>query len=135
MDDFLKGFYMSKKVLLGFVSLAMMFSLLGCSSGPVSPQKPWKTKMGDLVWVEDAKIDYVYKVVLKTLDEMKFNVTKDQQDGLSGEIQAKTLANEKVFIELKAESADWTRVKIRVGFYWTKQDEARVIYERIKQNM
>ena len=126
---------MSKKVLLSVVSLAMMISLLGCSSGPVSPQKPWSTKMGELVWVEDAKIDYVYKVVIKTLEEMKFNVTKEQQDGLSGEIQAKTLTNKVVFIDLKAETADWTRVKIRVGFYWKNQDEARVIYERIQQNL
>ncbi|MBN2589997.1 MAG: DUF3568 family protein [Sedimentisphaerales bacterium] len=126
---------MSKKVLLGIVSLAMMFSLLGCSSGPTSPQKPWSSKMGELVWVEDAKIDYVYKVVIKTLEEMKFNVTKDNHDGLSGEIQAKTLTNKVVFIDLKAETADWTRVKIRVGFYWTNKDEARVIYERIKQNL
>ena len=126
---------MSNKVLLSLVSFAMMFSLLGCSSGPVSPQKPWTTKMGDLVWVEDAKIDYVYKVTLKTLDEMKFNVVKDSQDGLTAEIQAKTLKNEKVYLNMSAETADWTRVKIRVGFYWMKEDQARVIYERIKQNL
>ena len=126
---------MSNKLFLSIVLLAMMVSLPGCSSGPTSPQKPWSTKMGELVWVEDAKIDYVYGVVIKTLEEMKFNVTKEMQDGLSGEIQAKTLTNEKVFIDLSAESADWTRVKIRVGFYWTKKDQARVIYERIKQNL
>lgn len=126
---------MLKKVVLSVVLLAMMVSLLGCSSGPVSPQKPWSSKMGELVWVEDAKIDYVYKTIIKTLDEMKFNVTKEQQDGLSGEIQAKTLTNKEVSIDLKAETADWTRVKIRVGFYWTNKDEARVVYERIKQNL
>lgn len=135
MDDFLKGLYMSKKVLLGVVSFAMMFSVLGCSSGPTSPQKPWSNKMGELVWVEDAKIDYVNKTVLKTLKEMKFTVTKERQDGLSGEIQAKTLSNKKVYIDLKAETAEWTRVTIRVGFYWTNQDEARVIYDRIKEEL
>ncbi len=91
--------------------------------------------MGDLVWVEDAKIDTVYKTVLKTLDEMKFTVTRNQQDGLSGEIIAKTLNNKKITIHLSAETADWTRVSIRVGFYWTNEDEARVIYERIHKNL
>ena len=126
---------MSNKAALSLLSLVMIFVLVGCSSGPVSPQKPWTTVNGDLVWVEDSNIDYVYKTVLKTLDEMKFNVTKDQQDGLSGEITAKTLDNKKVVILLKAETADWTRVTIRVGFYWTNQDEARVIYDRIKQTL
>ncbi len=126
---------MSKKVLLSVVLLAMMVSFLGCSSGPVSPQKPWSTKMGELVWVEDAKIDYVYKTVIKTLEDMNFNVTKDNHDGLTGEIVAKTLKKKTVSIDLNAETADWTRVKIRVGFYWTNKDEARVIYERIKQNL
>ena len=126
---------MLRKTGLGIFSLVMIFSLVGCSSGPVSPQKPWTTAFGDLVWVEDAKIDYVYQVVLKTLGEMKFNVTKEMQDGLSGEITAKTLTNKKVVIKLKAETADWTRVSIQVGFQLSNQEQARVIYERIKQNL
>ena len=126
---------MMYKASLSVLAAVMAFSLLGCSSGPVAPQKPWTNAMGDLVWVEDAKIDKVYKAVLETLDDMKFSVTKEQQDGLSGEVLAKTLNNKKIVINLSAETADWTRVSIRVGFYWTNEDEARVIYERIHKNL
>jgi hypothetical protein len=126
---------MLQKAYLSVLAAAAAFSLFGCASGPVSPQKPWTNAKGDLVWVEDAPIDKVYKAVLITLDEMKFSVTKDQQDGLSGEVIAKTLNNKKIEIHLSAETAEWTRVSIRVGFYWTNQDEARVIYERIHKNL
>jgi len=126
---------MLNKASLGLLSFFMILVLMGCSSSPVSPQKPWTTVNGDLIWVEDSNIDYMYKTILRTLEEMKFSLTKEQQDGLSGEITAKTLTNKKVQIMLKAETADWTRITIRVGFYWTNQDQARVIYDRIKQNL
>jgi hypothetical protein len=126
---------MLKKASLGALTSVLLLGLFGCASGPVSPQKPWTNTLGELVWVEDAKIDTVYKAVLKTLDEMKFSVTRDEQDGLSGEVIAKTLNNKKIVIYLKAETADWTRVTVRVGFYWTNQDEARVIYERVHKNL
>jgi hypothetical protein len=126
---------MIKKASFGVLAVSMVLSLFGCSNGPVAPQKPWTNTWGDLVWVEDAKIDTVYKTVLKTLDEMKFTVTREQQDGLSGEVIAKTLNNKKIVIHLSAETADWTRVSISVGFYWMNEDEARVIYERIHKNL
>ena len=67
---------MVKKACLSALMATMFIGLFGCSSGPLQPQKPWTNTFGELVWVEDANIDKVYKTVLKTLDEMKFTTTQ-----------------------------------------------------------
>ena len=124
---------MLEKASLALFSGLMILAILGCSSGPMSPQKPWTAILGDLVWVEEANIDIVYNAVTKTLEDMKFSLTKQQYDGLSGVVTAKSLENKLITIRLRAETADWTRVSIRVGKYLSDADKARVVYERIEQ--
>ena len=115
-------------------SCMMVLVLLGCSSKPVSPQKPWVPIYGDLVWVESANIETVYESVLKTVKGMELSMTKQEQDGLTGVVVAKTLGDKRVTIKLQAETVETTRVSIRVGF-WADEKKARVIYSRIKENL
>jgi len=112
----------------------VLILVVGCSSAPVSPQKPWVPISGNLVWVDSADIDTVYKAVLGTVKEMELSVIKQRQDHLSGVVVAKTSTGKQITIKLQAETAETTRVSIRVGF-WADQKKARVIYSKIKKTL
>jgi hypothetical protein len=86
------------------------------------------------VWVESANIETVYESVLKTVKGMELSMTKQEQDGLTGVVVAKTLDDKQITIKLQAETVETTRVSIRVGF-WADEKKARVIYGRIKENL
>ena len=116
------------------LSCAMVLILVGCSSAPVSPQKPWVPISGNLVWVDSADIDTVYEAVLGAVKEMELSVIKQRQDHLSGVVVAKTSTGKQITIKLQAETAETTRVSIRVGF-WADQKKARVIYSKIKKTL
>ena len=116
------------------LSCAVVLILVGCSSAPVSPQKPWVPISGNLVWVDSADIDTVYEAVLVAVKKMELSVIKQEQDYLSGVVVAKTLTGKQITIKLQAETAETTRVSIRVGF-WANEKKARIIYSKIKKNL
>ena len=126
---------MRKKV-SGIVVFSGMIALvlLGCSSNPVSPQKPWFPIHGDLVWVESANVEVVFQAVLETAKEMGLSVTKQEYDSLAGVVVAKSVDDKRVSIKLQLETAQTTRVSIRVGF-WADKKTAKAIYRKIKENL
>jgi len=89
---------------------------------------------GDLEAVESKKLDEVYEVTLKAVDELELNVTKKTKDAMSAVIVARDAQDKKVTIKLSATTEETTKVSVRIGLFGS-ETKSRLIYQKIHENL
>jgi len=89
---------------------------------------------GELKGAESAPIDKAWDATVAAMADMKFPVTSQQKDAISGQLIARTSTDLKVTIRLKALSDNTTEVRIRVGTFGDRALSYTVM-ENIRKHM
>ncbi|MFM8471193.1 MAG: DUF3568 family protein [Limisphaerales bacterium] len=88
---------------------------------------------GELKNTESVNLSTAHRAAERAVKDLKFAVFKSQLDGLSGLIEARTVADQKVTIKTKQVAAKATEVRIRVGLLGD-ETASRQILSRMQAN-
>jgi len=110
--------------------------LAGCASdsGPSPGFEAWQYTNAQYVGVAGASLDRTWHATLAALDQLGLNVRSKNRERLRGDISAAEPDGTSVQIELRRQSADFTRITVQVGLLG---DEARskAIVAKIKAGL
>jgi L-fucose isomerase-like protein len=89
---------------------------------------------GDLEVVEVKNIDTVYEATKKALKQLRYSITKESKDLISGVITARDAQDKKVTIKLNSTAEGVTKLSIRVGLFGN-ETKSTLIYQKIHDNL
>lgn len=88
---------------------------------------------GELKMTEAVALDAAQRAAEQAMKDLKLAVIKRQQDGLSGVIEGRTAADQKVTIKTKRLTVKSTEVRVRVGLLGD-ETMSRQILSRMQAN-
>jgi len=122
-------------LLLALVSLSLTL-FTGCAAllvGAAAGAGGAAYVQGELKVTEAVALDAAQRAAEQAMKDLKLAVIKRQQDGLSGVIEGRTAADQKVTIKTKRLTVKSTEVRVRVGLLGD-ETMSRQILSRMQAN-
>ncbi len=125
-----------QRILLTVLLLGAVASMTGClaaavGAGAVSTVAYIK---GDLEAVEAKNIDAVYAATKEAMKQLRYSVTRESRDAISGVITARDAQDKKVTVKLNSTAEAVTKISIRVGLFGN-ETKSNLIYQTIHDNL
>ena len=109
----------------------LLFSCAAAAVGIVGAAGGYVYVNGQLKDTIQAPLPGVREATVRAFKSLDFHVRQNRADKLKGKLTAEMADGTKVFVKLKAEDFETTRIKIRVGYFGDKELSIQIL-NRIK---
>jgi hypothetical protein len=118
------------------VVAVLMLAVCGCSRPNIIGADAAVYSRGNLYAVSEQDLNTVYQATLKAMQQLEVEVTEKSKDVFYAKIVGKVADGKTVTIRMEpgADNANATDLRIKASTFGN-EDRARVIYDRIQQNL
>jgi len=116
------------------VVAVLMLAVCGCSRPNIIGADAAVYSRGNLYAVSDRDLNTVYQATLTAMQQLEVEVTEKNKDVFYAKIVGKVADGKTVTILMEPGAGNATDLKIKASTFGN-EDRARVIYDRIQQNL
>ena len=118
------------------VLVCMMLSVFGCGRPNFIGTDAAVYSRGTLYAVTSQDLNSVYEATVKALEQLELEIVENAKDVFYAKVVGKIADGKTVTIRIEPGTDNITNLSVKAGTFLSgNQERARVIYEKIKQNL